>query len=254
MTNHDLQNLPQQLQLLLDNQVIQDTSGHSGAQVLKIGDDFFLKIDQKQALQGETYLTNWFYLQGLSVEVVDYISTDRDYLVTRAAKGQPAHTFLDNPKAVCQTLATTLRQLHDTSLDNVPLPNRLNTYLKTAQENAERGSFYEKALLPDFGITSREEACALMTKQAHLLTADTFIHGDYCLPNILLTNEQTVSALIDVGLAGISDRHVDLFWAVWSLHYNTGTDQYGDYFLDCYGRETVEEEKLRLIAAIEAFG
>ena len=59
---------------------------------------------------------------------------------------------------------------------------------------------------------------------------------------------------IDLGTGGIGDRHVDLFWGIWSLGFNLKTDAYRGRFLDAYGRDAVEEEMLRLIAAIEVFG
>jgi len=55
-------------------------------------------------------------------------------------------------------------------------------------------------------------------------------------------------------LADFSDRHIDLFWAVWSLNYNLDNPTYAELFLDYYGREEVDTNKLRLVAAFEAFG
>jgi len=79
---------------------------------------------------------------------------------------------------------------------------------------------------------------------------DTFIHGDFCLPNIMLDNWK-FSTFIDVGLAGIGDKHIDIYWVLWSLNFNLGTDQYMDYFLDLYGREKVDMEILKLVAEEE---
>jgi kanamycin kinase len=62
------------------------------------------------------------------------------------------------------------------------------------------------------------------------------------------------SGFIDVGNGGIGDRHVDLFWGAWTLNFNLGTDAYKDRFLDAYGRDLVNEDALRTIAAAEVFG
>jgi kanamycin kinase len=62
------------------------------------------------------------------------------------------------------------------------------------------------------------------------------------------------TGFIDVGNGGVGDRHVDLFWGAWTLCFNLGTDAYRARFLDAYGRDKAEEEKLRLIAAAEIFG
>ncbi len=51
----------------------------------------------------------------------------------------------------------------------------------------------------------------------------------------------------------MGDRHVDLFWGVWSLQFNLKTDAYRERFLDAYGREKVQPELLRIVAAAEVF-
>ena len=59
------------------------------------------------------------------------------------------------------------------------------------------------------------------------------------------------SGFIDLGAAGIGERHIDLFWGRWTLQFNLHTDRFGDRFLDAYGRDKVDEEKLRVVAAAE---
>jgi len=86
-----------------------------------------------------------------------------------------------------------------------------------------------------------------------VLKSDTLLHGDYCLPNIMLNN-WTFTGFIDLGGAGVGDRHIDLFWGVWSLFFNLKTDAYRDRFLDAYGRDKVDFEVLRAIGAFEVFG
>ena len=85
------------------------------------------------------------------------------------------------------------------------------------------------------------------------LKRDTLLHGDYCLPNIMLDN-WTFSGLIDLDTGGVGDRHVDLFWGTWSLRFNLKTDAYRQRFLDAYGRENIEPDLFPVIAAIEIFG
>ena len=62
------------------------------------------------------------------------------------------------------------------------------------------------------------------------------------------------SGFIDLGNGGVGDRHIDLFWGIWSLGFNLKTDRYADRFLDAYGRDRVEPELLRIVAAYEVFG
>ena len=62
------------------------------------------------------------------------------------------------------------------------------------------------------------------------------------------------SGFIDVGNGGIGDRHIDLFWGAWTLWFNLKTNEYTDRFLDAYGRDKIDMDKLKIVAAAEVFG
>ena len=63
-----------------------------------------------------------------------------------------------------------------------------------------------------------------------------------------------LSGFVDVGNGGIGDRHIDVFWGIWTLWFNLGTDKYRDRFIDAYGRDKIDENILKIIAAAEVFG
>ena len=63
---------------------------------------------------------------------------------------------------------------------------------------------------------------------------DCFIHGDFCLPNILAEAGE-VAGFIDTEAGGIGDPWMDYAWCIWSLEYNLGTDQYTGLLLDELG-------------------
>lgn len=65
---------------------------------------------------------------------------------------------------------------------------------------------------------------------------DTLIHGDFCLPNILV-NDNGVSGFIDLGDAGIGDPWRDYAWCIWSLEYNLNTKEYTHILLEKLGIE-----------------
>jgi aminoglycoside phosphotransferase len=66
------------------------------------------------------------------------------------------------------------------------------------------------------------------SKPGHVL-----IHGDYCLPNVLV-EQGRLTALVDLGKSGIGDPRDDFAAALWSLHYNFGHG-FAREFLDAYG-------------------
>ena len=113
---------------------------------------------------------------------------------------------------------------------------------------------YEADLFPDnWGYRTPEEAWADVQTFAPALKADTLIHGDYCLPNIMLDTWK-FTGFIDLDSGGLGDKHIDLFWGAWTLRFNLHTDQWCSHFLDAYGRDGFDPEILRAIAAFEVFG
>lgn len=216
---------------------------------------YYLKSAPKGTLETEAQLTRYFHSKGLSAEVLAYEQSELDWLLTRQIPGEDCihKQYLGDPKRLCDTTATLLRQLHDTDFTGCPVPHRTEAYLETVSRN-HRMARYDTSLFPDnWGYRSAEEAWNVVQSVAPYLKEDTLLHGDYCLPNILLDNWQ-FSGFIDLGCGGIGDRHIDLFWGVWTLQFNLKTDQYADRFLDAYGRDRIDPEILKSIGAFEVFG
>lgn len=251
-TSIDLRDFPAQLHPFLRGADVYDSSSHSNAAVLFIAPDHYLKIDSRGELERESLMTDWFHRRGLGPEIVRYLSADRDYLLTRRVPGEDCLAYLDDPERLCQVLARTLRKLHALFPDGLPDSLLLERYLASAGDWS-KGFWDEHVLMPEFMIHSRDEAWEIMQANKHRLKHDTCIHGDFCMPNIILDGGRFRS-FIDLAMAGSGDRHIDLYWAVWSLRHNLRTGRYTDYFLDLYGRDGFDHDMLRVIAAFEAFG
>jgi aminoglycoside phosphotransferase len=71
---------------------------------------------------------------------------------------------------------------------------------------------------------------------------NVLIHGDYCLPNVLVEQGRLVG-LVDVGRAGLGDPRDDLAAGLWTLHYNFGPG-YAPAFLDAYGAPTMTDKEI----------
>lgn len=251
-TQIDLADFPEQLRGLLGTGAFYDSSCHSGAETLYCDRGFYIKIHRKGELTREAEMCRRFHRMGLGVERIQFLSEDRDYLVTREARGQALHHYGQDPQALCRLLAGALRELHSRPLD-APESVLMTKYREVAAGERPKGDFKGIIRKYGFALSSEDEAWELVQTNRDRLKGDTFIHGDACLPNILC-HEGKLSAFIDVGNAGVGDRHMDLFWALWSLRYNLKTDAFGDYFLDQYGRDNFDYEMLRVVSAFEVFG
>jgi kanamycin kinase len=248
---------PDTFHSLLADAPVFDSSCSPEARVYYIDkeDGFYLKTAPKGSLKTEASMARYFHRLELGPELCAYESREQDWLLTRRAVGEDCThpRYLEDPKRLCEATALLLRRLHDLPAESCPISDRTADYIATAQRNHRAGKF-DSSLFPGvWGFGTAEEAWTLVAQNAHLLQCDTLLHGDYCLPNVMLDNWK-FSAFIDVGNGGIGDRHIDLFWGIWTLYFNLKTDRFTDRFLDAYGREMIEPEMLRLIAAFETFG
>lgn len=255
--NIDPEQFPESMQEILTGGTVFDSSSSQDARVWFIPRDggYYLKAAPKGALEKEARLTAYFHQKGLSAEVLSYEQLDRDWLLTRAIPGEDCthRQYREDPRRLCDSTAQLLRMLHETDTSGCPVPQRTAAYIATATENHRLGK-WDDSLFPDnWGYRSAGEAWSVVQEFSGVLKSDTLLHGDYCLPNIMLNN-WTFTGFIDLGGAGVGDRHIDLFWGVWSLFFNLKTDAYRDRFLDAYGRDKVDFEVLRAIGAFEVFG
>jgi len=214
----NITDFPKELHNILEGANIYDSSSHPDFKVLYSDLGYYIKMSEKGNLEKEAKMTKIFEEKGIGPELVSYISDDKDYMVTRSVKGEDCLHYLDNPERLCLVLAKTLKHLHNLDINEIPTSQCMETY-----DNMEKGK---------------------------LLKKDTFIHGDFCLPNVML-DDWKFSGFIDLGLSGVGDKHIDIYWVLWSLNYNLKTDKYTDYFLDLYGRENVDMNVLKLVAEVE---
>ncbi|WP_206538635.1 aminoglycoside 3'-phosphotransferase, partial [Bifidobacterium biavatii] len=236
-----------------------DSSSSPEARVYYSAKDagYFIKTAAANTLRHEAELTAYFHGKGLSAPVLRYCTDEsgHDWMVTPRIPGEDCVTsrYLHEPARLAVLLAHRLWALHELDFTGCPDRNRLRDYLATAARNHAAGhwdvSFYTEL----YGEASVDGIYAVACGNRSLLRADTLVHGDYCLPNVIL-NDWRFSGFVDMDCAGVSDRHVDVFWALWTLRFNLHTDAYREVFLDAYGRDLVDEDLLRTIAAIEVFG
>lgn len=244
--------LPRELARFVEGAKIVDCSSSPEARVffLDKGPGYYLKRAPRGALETEASMARYFYANSLGPAVLAYVPGDTDTLVTAAVPGRPASgpEYLADPLRLCDTLGTQLWALHETDPTGCPVPDRTAVYLAGAEAGYRRGLFQTFS-----GFSSAREAHSLLAAGKGTLQSSVLLHGDFCLPNVILDRWKW-AGFIDVGCGGVGDRHIDLFWGIWSLWFNLKTDRYTNRFLDAYGRELVSPDALKIIAAAEAFG
>ncbi|SEO02118.1 aminoglycoside 3'-phosphotransferase [Paenibacillus sp. OV219] len=192
----------------------------------------FLKINRRGVLEREAAMTSFIHDHQLAPKVIAYHSDEQhDYLLTEAINGddgtEPLH--LNDPHRLATVFGHYLRKLHSLPTDGCPYSNKTEDFLSIAR--------------------SKDKDLSVLDPIKYIPSNDTLTHGDYCLPNIIMKDFE-LQSFIDLGDGGIGDRHHDLYWGLWTLHYNLKTDQYDDLFLDAYGRDQIHENGIAYFAKL----
>ena len=249
--------VPSSLLAYTDGAVLYNSSCSPEATVIYIdsGNGLYLKRSESGSLRKEALMDAYFHKKGLSARVVEYLTDGYDYLLTERVKGEDCtHSdYISDPKRLCDTLATCLRELHETDGTGCPVTDRCSDYFSTVEQNYKLGYLDLSYADKEFSSLDIGQAYELAMQGRGLLVSDTLIHGDYCLPNVMLDNWH-LSGYIDLGGGGIGDRHIDLFWGAWTLNFNLKTDAYRERFFDAYGRDKIDREALKVVSLCEAFG
>ena len=90
LINININDYPEKFRSLLKDADIYDSSCSENARVIFIDKDngYFLKSSYKDSLKQEAEMTKFFSLRKLSSSLVDYISEDKDWLLTKRIKGE----------------------------------------------------------------------------------------------------------------------------------------------------------------------
>ncbi|WP_369409395.1 APH(3') family aminoglycoside O-phosphotransferase [Deinococcus arboris] len=225
------------------------TGGASGASVWR-STRFVVKVQPRQAhagstLQQERERLRWFAGRVPVPELVGFeVTPDAEYLVmTRVPGISMSHPdALLHPERVVTLLARALRELHALSIRDCPFTRTLAVALPLARERVQAGvvdeSDFDEERQGRSAVSVFNELARTRPAQEDLVVT----HGDATLDNLIVSGEY-VEGLIDLGRAGIADRHIDLALAWREVRGELG-DVYAGMFLDLYGRALVDEGKL----------
>ena len=227
----DLSGLPEEILRHVDPSCLaRDALGRSDAQVFDAG-GCFLKIGPRGSLRRAAVMQEYFARKGLSAPLVAFEQDEaRDSRLVQTLPGQNACRCKDDPARLAAAIGEAVRALHETDAAGCPLADvnerAIDAYAR------ETGRSFEGDLSP--------------------LQKDALVQGDCCLPNIFFEGGR-FTGFIDLGDAGLGDRHFDLCSALWSLNYNLKTPRWNDRLLDAYGRDAVNGARLALCARLNQY-
>ena len=155
-----LSQFPGEFHPLLSGCPVFDSSCSKEAKVwyLEREDGLFLKSAPRGTLKTEADMNTFFHSKGLGPEVLCYLSGDQDWMLTRRIPGEDCTHYLSDPKRLCDTTASLLRQLHEEDFSGCPVTDRNESYLALAQKNYRLGKFDAQLFPGHWGFASAGEA------------------------------------------------------------------------------------------------
>lgn len=230
------------------------TLGESGAGVWR-STRHVVKVQARSGVPGSTLLQErerlrYFANRVPVPQLVGYeLTPTHEYLAMTRIPGIPMSDpdATLHPERVVNLLARALRELHALPLRDCPFTMTLKVTLPLARERVEAGVVDQG----DFDESRRGRSAVSVFNELVRTRPDSedlvVTHGDACLPNFMVSGTH-VEGLIDLGRAGIADRHTDLALAWRSLRYNLNAGwsehDWAEQFLEQYGRALVDERKL----------
>lgn len=258
--------IPAHIAAFLPDAGTPENLGCSGATVLAYPDRFLKIQEDCNVSANEYHMLAW--LQGrLSVpRIIASAKEDgRRFLVTSRMPGRYLCTdeLLDDQPRLAQLCADALRQLWAVDIADCPTRRTLDEKFREIEEglrggwitpdqagdpsiyDVSAGGFASPAALFDWLVAHRPQEELALT------------HGDLCLPNIFC-DDRGLTGFIDVGLAGVADKWLDIEKCLWSLWANT-TGFFGgrqrpfdrQLLFDALGMAP-DEEKLRYYGLLDA--
>ena len=245
---------------------MQEDIGRSGAMVIDYGDRFLKVQEECNVAANEYHMLRWMQGRVPVPRIIAAAQQDgRRWLVSSRMPGQYLCTeaLLDDQPRLAALCAEALRTLWSADTATCPTRRTLDEKFREIDEglrggwitaeqagdpaiyDESRGGFASPAALFDYLVKHRPEEELVLS------------HGDLCLPNIF-ADEHGLTGFIDVGLAGVADKWVDIEKCLWSMWANT-TGFFGgkqrpfdrQLLFDALGMQP-DEEKLRYYGLLDA--
>lgn len=218
--------LPDKIKNLIGNERFSyDNVGMSDSTVI-IFTDKILKIQTiSEESEHEYQIMEWLQNKLPVPKVLAYEKDEeKNYLLMTKVPGEMscADQYMKNPEQLVNLLVEGLKMLWKVDISNCTYMHGLEEKLQMAKYNVQNNLVDMYNVEPETfgknGFESPEDLLKwLMTNRPD--EELVFSHGDFCLPNIFLSDEK-ISGYIDLGKAGIADKWQDIALCYRSLLHN----------------------------------
>ncbi|SHO54086.1 APH(3') family aminoglycoside O-phosphotransferase [Anaerocolumna xylanovorans] len=214
-----------------------DAIGMSDSQVICF-DDMVLKIEKQGEESDNEHRIMFWLADKLSVPKIlcSYKEDGINYLLMSRIMGEMSCSpkLLENPKELVRLLAKGLKMLWSVDISDCPHSNSIENKLKLAEFRVQSNLCgMEDAEPKTYGKKGFESPAKLLEwlKENKPDEELVFSHGDYCLPNIFI-KDNNVNGFIDLGRSGVADKYQDIALCYRSLQHNYNGSYGGKIYED----------------------
>ena len=171
-------------------------------------------------------------------------ANDLEWLLTDALAGTDAtrHPLLSDPEAIVALLARGLAVFHTRApVAQCPFDFQAAGAIAHVRERVRAGIATGRDLHPEHAHLTMDAALGELERLRPALEDLVVCHGDYCPPNILITDWRAVG-FVDLGELAVADRWCDLAIGTWSTTWNYGPG-FEALYLAAYGAEPDPERQ-----------
>lgn len=205
--------------------------------------ELYLKIGKN--LEQEMLNTIYLNKKGLSQEIIEFAQDENyDYLLIKDIKGENGiqKKYLENPKKLAEHFGTYLRKIHSIKCDDSPDILIMEEFINQARENVANRAFNIQSFFKNNGFTP-QKALLILEDLKSCYINDAYLHGDYRLENVIM-DDFDFKGLVGLDKCGIGDRHYDICCGLNSLKKNLKTREYNERFLESYGYNEIDKDRL----------
>ena len=235
-----------------------DAIGRSDSAVLLFCDKV-LKIEKTSFVSDNEYaILQWLDGRLRAPRVLAFAQENGfNYLLMTKLDGKMAFAAEMTQEEISAKLAEGLKLLRNTDVSDCPCRKDFRAVLREARQRMDGGALRE--LRPQAEEFEDFESLYAYLEANIPEGEPVFSHGDYCLPNVFLSDDGI--GFLDLGSAGVMDKDYDVFMCLWSMRYNFVTlgGMSEERFAVCKRRffealgEPENEEKFRFHRLLDEF-
>jgi aminoglycoside phosphotransferase len=233
----------------LKDDIYQYTSNSGNSVYLKVG-----RGVAGQSLQQEAFVVDWLSNKDLVIPRVLYFekSDDSVSLLISGVAGTPPYKLKERDKEeLLKITALALRKFHSVSLNNSENLNNLDKDLAKIEKHIKLDVIDVKIFQESNEGKTPEEIYSYLLENKTKFDSNVLTHGDYCLTNILITQEQF--GFIDLGDCGPGDRYKDFSSLEVSIKRNFGAEWIPIFYKHYDQDLTVDPFKIKYFQLIDQF-